>query len=335
MPAVTSPDGFQTTVVRMPSPGIPGDFAGANIRASLIGGPGAYVASPGGVLVGAMAWANPATGIASSYYQPNSFVGFVHREGQALITQFLGFSGLTIPGGYGVTLFQQGEFWGLFSGGCTPGQKVYASAVGGALSGNTTGNSVTASNTSVTTSGGNTLTLVGSTTGTVAIGQVVVAAGLPAGTYITGGSGTSWTIANYDGTTIPVVTTVAATFYGVQETGPLAGAGSQSGWACLQTILAPVSFTASLAVPAAGVAFGVLTVTAISGSGVLLPGQWISATGGGGLPATANVSILEQLTGTAGSTGTYLTTNTYYTVTSTNTFSAAVGQAGKISSWVV
>lgn len=314
--------GFQTFVNILPPPGVAGDFAGANIRANVVASPWGFAASPGGVTVGVAGWANPTTNIASTYYQPNSFAGFVHRSQQALITQFLGISSATIVGGDMVTLMDQGDFWGIFASSATAGQKVYANPVTGALTSNTTGNSVTASNTSVTTSNGNTLTLVGTTTGTIAIGQVVVAAGLPAGTYITAGSGTSWTIANYDGVTIPVVTTVAATFYGVQETQ----------FYVASPVVADCSFTASLAVPASGTAFGVLTVTAVS-SGTLVPGQFISATGGGGLASSANVQILQQLTGTTGSTGTYLTNNTYYTVTSTNTFDATQGKLGKISTW--
>lgn len=326
MPAVTSPDGFQTTVVRMPSPGIPGDFAGANIRSNVIGGPGQYVASPGGVTVGTFAWFNPVTGIASSYYQANSFMGLVRRGGDALITSFLGFNGLLIPGGYPVVGMSQGEFWGLFSAGCTAAQYVYANALGGGLSGAANNSSVTASDTSATTSGGNTLTGIGTLTGSITAGMVLVMAGIPAGTYFVTGGASPWTIANYDGAVIPNVATTAFTAYGITQTPTL--------FVCMQTIPANPLFTASLAAPAAGNAFGILTVTAIA-SGVLAAGQWLAATGGGGLPATSNVSILEQLTGTAGSTGTYLTTNAQYTVTSTNTFSAAVGQAGKISSWMV
>lgn len=324
MSVVTSPDGFQTTVVRMPAPGVPGDFAGANIRANVIGGPGQYVATPAGVLIGAGAYADPATGQASNYYRQNAFQGFVHREGQSIITAYLGIASQTIPGGDAVTVMNFGEFWGLFSAGVTAGQYVYADPVSGALSGGSSGASVTASNTSVTTSGGNTLTLVGTTTGTVAIGQIVVAAGLPNGTYITGGSGTSWTIANLDGATIPVVTTVAASFYGVQQLG---------NFRVMQTVAAPAQFTATLAVPAAGAAFGTLTVSAVA-SGVIVPGQWIYSTGTVAVPTTANIEILEQLTGTAGGTGTYQTTNTFYAVGSGQTFFGTTGLIAKISSIV-
>ena len=93
-------------------------------------------------------------------------------------------------------------------------------------------------------------------------------------------------------------------------------------------VTADCSFTASLAAPVAPSDFSVLTVTAI-GSGALQPGQWLSATG---LAASLNVQILQQLTGTTGSTGTYLTSNGPV-IASTATFVATQGKLGKISSW--
>ena len=325
MPAVTSPDGFQTTVVRMPAPGVAGDFAGANIKANIISGAGAFVAPAAGTLIGAMAYGDPTAGIGSNYYRPNSFQGFVHREGQAIITPFLGYAGQSIPGGMEVTLMNLGEFWGLFSAGATVTQKVYADPLYGTLSSNTTGNSVKVTGGAGTVSG-TTLTLTTApTSGTYAVNQIIVMAGLPAGTYATAVTGSAIgdtiTLANLDGATIPAIgTATSITAYGVQETP----------FTVLQNVPAPASFTASLATPASGAAFGVLTVTAVA-SGILTPGQWINATG---LPSTANVEILQQLTGTTGGAGTYLTTNTYYTIASTSTFQAVTGQVGKISSIV-
>jgi hypothetical protein len=312
--------GFQTFVNNLPPPAVAGDFAGANIRANVIASLNGFVATPAGVVVGRGAWADPTYGLASNYYRTSSFMGFVHRNMQALITAYLANNGSTIQSGDPVTVMDQGEFWGFFASSASVGQKVYFDPVTGALTANSTGQSVTASNTSVTISGGNALSLVGTTTGTVAIGQLVVMAGLPNGTYITAGSGTSWTIANADGTTIPNISTTAASFYGVQE----------SQFFVASPVTADASFTASLAVPTAPSNFGVLNVSAIA-SGVLAAGQWLSATG---LPASANVQILEQLTGTAGSTGTYLTNNVAYTISSTSSFAATQGKLGKISSWV-
>lgn len=327
----TSPNGFPTFVNAYPAPGVAGDFAGANIRASVIIGPNAFVASPGGVSVGQMAWGNPTTGIGSSYYQTGSFLGFVHRDQQALITTFMGASGVGIVGGDMLTLQAQGDFWGFFTSGATAGQKVYANPVTGALSANSTGQSVTATISAggASVSSGVLTTTDADVTGTVAVGQVVTSAGsgIPAGTYIASAAGTGsgthlWNLANADGTAIPNVSagSLTWTLYGVQETP----------WYVAQPVTADCSFTASLAVPAAGTTYGVLTVSAIS-SGSLVPGQWISATG---LPGTANVQILYQLTGTAGSTGTYATNNTYYTIASTSSFDATQGKVGKISTWV-
>lgn len=324
MPGV-SPNGFPTFVNAYPAPGAPGDFAGANIRASVIIGPNAFVASPGGVSIGQFAWGNPTSGIGSSYYQPSSFLGFVHRGQQGLITNFLGASGVGVVGGDMLTLQAQGDFWGFFTAGATAGQKVYANPVTGALSSNSTGQSVTGAITSAQISTAGVMT-VNTITGTpLAVGQVITGTGVPAGTYIaslgsgSGGTGT-YNLANVDGTAFPSVGAEAMTYWGVQETP----------WYVAQPVMADASFTAALAVPAAGTTFGVLTVSAIA-SGSLAPGQWISATG---LPGTANVQILYQLTGTAGSTGTYATNNTSYTISSTSSFDATQGKVGKISSWV-
>jgi hypothetical protein len=327
MPGATS--GIQQFVNRELPIGTPGDWAGANIRASVTVGPWALVAPPSGVTIGAIGWANPATGICSNYFQPNSFPGFIHREQQAQGLQTSGGSIVTniaatqILSGNPVTALAQGAFLGLFQGGASAGNSVYANPTTGALIAAASGQGVSASNTSVTTSGtGNTtLTLVGTTTGTVAIGQIVSAVGLPPGTYITAGSGTAWTIANLDGTALPTITTTAATFYGQQPVQ----------WLCMQNVPALASFTATLAASAGAGPFGVLTVSAV-GSGVILPGQWIQSAGTVPVPLTANLQIIQQLTGTAGSTGTYLTSNTI-AVGSGQTFTAYNGQVAPISSW--
>lgn len=326
-----SGDGFQTFVNNALPPAVAGDFAGANIRANVVAGAFGFTATPAGVLIGNGGWANPATKLVSNYYQPASFPSFIHREGQAVITNFLGVSTLTILQGMAVTPFDQGDFWGLFTAGATPGQKVYFDPLFGALSGNTTGNSVGGAITSASITGG-VLTVVTITGTPLAIGQIIGGAGVPAGTYIsslgsgTGGAGT-YNLTNLDGTAIANVTAEAMTYTGVQETQ----------FYVASTVTADADFTASLAAPVAPSLFGILTVTAVA-SGVLAPGQWLSATGGGGLPGSQNVQILEQLTSTAsggalGSTGTYLASNPSQVVTSTNTFVGTQGKLGRISSW--
>ena len=315
--------GFPSFVNAYLPPAVVGDFAGANIKANVVSGPVAFTASPEVVTVGVIAWANPASGIASTYYQANSVPGFVHRDQQAIITNFLGVSGLGIPGGDAVTVMDQGDFWGYFASGATAGQKVYANPLTGALTAAATGGSVGGAITaaSITAS----VLTVGTITGTpLAVGQIIGGAGVPAGTYIaslgtgSGGTGT-YNLANLDGTTIANVSSEAMTYAGVQETQ----------FFVMQPVTADASFTASLAVPAAGTQYGVLTVSAIA-SGVLQAGQWLSATG---LPGSANTQIIEQLTGSAGGTGTYLTSNSFYTIASTASFAATQGKLGKISSW--
>lgn len=312
-------DGFQEFVNNELPPGIPGDWAGANIRANFPAGPFALVASPAGVTVGAIAWANPNTGMATSYFVPGCASGFVHREGQGIITQFLGVATMEIVEGDAVTPQVQGDWWGLLAGGGSAGQQIYANPVTGALSAAASGNTVTGAITSASLSSAGVLTVATITGSPLAVGQIIVGAGVPNGSYIaslgtgTGGTGT-YNLANADGTAFSTVSAEAMTYYGVQ--------GTQ--FYLAQTVTPDCSFTASLAEPAAGEANGVLTVTAIA-SGSLVPGQWISATG---LPGSANVQILEQLTGT-----TYLTSNVGYTVSSTNTFVATQGKVGKITSW--
>jgi Uncharacterized conserved protein (DUF2190) len=319
-----SSDGFQTFVNKELPVAVAGDFAGANIRANVVAGAFGYAATPAGVTIGVGAWANPATKLASNYFQPQSFPGFVHREGQAIITTFLGVASQQIQAGSMVTVMDQGDFWGLFAAGATPGQKVYFDPVTGALTANASGNGVSGAITSASLAATGVLTVVTITGTPLAVGQIITGVGVPPGSYIsslgtgTGGAGT-YNLTNADGTPFPVVAAEAMNYYGVQE----------SPYYVASTVTADCDFTASLAVPAAGTAFGILTVTAIA-SGALAAGQWISATG---LPGSANVQILEQLTGTAGSTGTYLTTNTYYTIASTNTFVATQGKLGRISTW--
>jgi hypothetical protein len=328
MPPGTA-SGFQSFVNNELPPGVAGDFAGANIRASVVAGAFAYVATPGGVIVGVGAWANPASKLASNYYQPGSFMGFVHRDGQAIITDFLGIDSMQIIDGDMVTVMAQGDFWGLFFSGATPGQKVYFDGVTGALTANEPGQSVSGAITSASLATTGILTVVTISGSPLLPGQAITGVGVPPGSYIvsqltgtTGEAGT-YQLANADNVPFPVVSAVAMAYAGVQE----------SQFYVASVVTADADFTGSLAPPAAGTPFGVLTVSAVA-NGVIVPGQFISATGGGGLAGGLNTQILEQLTGTTGGDGTYLTTNTSATVTSTNTFVGTQGKLGRISSWL-
>lgn len=307
--------GFQQFVNQQLAPGVPGDFAGANIKGSANAPEGGFVAALAGVLIGAFAWGDPASGFASNFYQVNSALGFVHREMQALITVFLGISGMTIPSGLGVTLLNQGDFWALFSGGATVGQKVYADPVTGLCTAGAAGAGVAGTMTGSIAVGG--LMTISAITGTpLAVGQGVNVVGAPAGSYIsalgsgTGGTGT-YQLANANGAAYVIVTSTTINYTGPVET-PFYVASN---------VKVNASVTASIATS------GVMTVTAV-GSGVLTAGQFIS-----GAAVPANYQIQQQLTGSAGSTGTYLLNLAPTTAVSSTTITATQGQVGKISSW--
>lgn len=328
-----SSSGIQSFVNLELPVGVPGDWWGADIRASVPVGSWELVAPPSGTTVGVAAWANPATGLCTNYFQPNSFSGFIHREQQAQGLQTSGanivvnVTAAQVLAGYPVTSLAQGNFLGLFQGGCSVGNQVYANPTTGALIAGASGGSVTGSNTAatLTSASGSTATLTlttGDSTGSaVAIGQIIAGAGIPPGTYITAGSGLIWTVGNLDGTALSNVSSETISWYGQQAIQ----------WLCMENIPAAASFTATLAAESGLGPFGILTVSAV-GSGTLVPGQWIQSAGATPVPLTSNIRIMQQLTGTAGGTGTYLVSG-YITVGSGETFTTYQGQIAKISSW--
>ncbi len=189
--------GFQQTVNAQPAPGIEGDFATADPRATVLIGPGAFVAAAAGLIVGRFGWGNQTTGLASNTFDGVGTIGFVHRDVQALITQYLAESSMTIPQGFMATLFSRGAFWGRFAAGAVIGQKVFANFLTGLLTSAAAGTSTTeATGTGVIAVTTGILTISGSPTGTWAVGQIVSGTGVPAGTRITalgtgtGGAGT-------------------------------------------------------------------------------------------------------------------------------------------------
>lgn len=325
--------GFQSFVNNELPIGVAGDFAGANIRATVNAPPFGYVAPAGGTLVGAFAWGDPSTGIASNYYKPSASLGFVHRENEALITTFLGISTLLIPQGLRVTLYNQGDFMGIFLAGATVGQKVYCDPVTGLLTANATGNGVTANSTASSLANTGILTVGATLTGTIAVGQAVTGAGIPEGSYVgsqlsgSAGSTGTYQLLNANGAIAsgswPVVTSETVNFWGVIET-PFQVASNVK--------VNAVGTSSSIAAAVAPGVGGILTVGTLS-SGTFAAGQFLTATGGGGLAASANAQILYQLPGgTVGGAGTYQTNYGGAAVTST-TITGSAGNLGKISSW--
>jgi hypothetical protein len=111
---------FQRQVYYQPAPAVEGDFCDHNPRTTVNAGPGGLVAGETGVMVGRFAWFDPDTPLDpndaprivnpfSAVAQP--VVGFVHREQQGLITNWLGGAGMWVPSGFPVTLHQTGGFF--------------------------------------------------------------------------------------------------------------------------------------------------------------------------------------------------------------------------------
>jgi len=126
-------NGFQGSVNNQPAPGQAGDFYGVNPRCIALAGPGKYVAPVGGLIVGNFCWANPDTGEVSQSYEPGFQIAMLRRDQQAIIIDFLAPATYLMNAGFPLTLFVQGDFWGKFAGGATPGQKVFANPSDGSL----------------------------------------------------------------------------------------------------------------------------------------------------------------------------------------------------------
>lgn len=308
-----SRNGFQTFVNSQPAPAAAGDFASTNPRMSLQAPDAGYVAVAAGVYVGRFAWGSYALETAANYFSLLARPGFVHREQQGMLVDFLEQDSLLVQGGYPVTLMSHGDFWANFAGGGAIGAKVYADPLTGLATADVTGQSLTTAITaSLATTG--VLTVTVAAAATLAVGQIITGTGVPAGTYIvsqlTGSAGDTGTYQlNVTGT---VLTSRAMVAYGKIETS----------FTLESTVLIDVALTASLAVT------GILTVSAVA-SGVLSPGQFLNATG---LPS--NTRLVSQLTGSAGSTGTYtVSTGVASTLLTSRAFTAAAGKLGKISTW--
>lgn len=313
---------FQTRVNTQPAPAVAGDFASANPRASVTAPPGGYQVAPnypatfGGALrealiVGRFCWSNYATGIAANFFQPGSLLGFVHRECQTIITEFLLEQRVGIQAGFAVTSANQGDFWADFAPGPdAAGLVVYADPVTGKASADVAGQGVTFGLTAALAATG--VLTVTATSGVLAAGQLIQNAALsyPLGTFIvsqlTGSAGSTGTYQLNQGI---VIGSGVATAYGKQETKfklatPVAG---------------PVAFTGEFdGTPGATftgvISANVLTVSALTG--VLRQGDLISGAG------VAQVPLGKQLTGFPGSTGTYSLTHSDVgseAMTSTNT----------------
>jgi hypothetical protein len=307
---------FQKQTNQQPAPGIAGDFATTNPRATVVAGPGALVAGVGGLTCGLFGWCDPATFSVVTNAGAGAPNGFVHNAHNALITQYLAETSLIIPQGFEVgDLFDAGDFWVVNNGTtpATPGQKAYANNSNGQASFAATGTPPTgASATGVVTAGTATVT------GSIAI--VPGAAGVAGQTApgiltVTAGSGL------VIGATLSGGAIISGTTIVAQLTGTAGGTGTYQ--VSVPQTVSSLSITAT---------WGILTISG-SVTGAFAVGQTISGTS-----VVAGTFITALGTGTGGD-GTYIlsnntavssTTITAYSATETGWYCRSFGAPGEV-----
>ncbi|MGP1609787.1 MAG: structural cement protein Gp24, partial [Burkholderiales bacterium] len=273
--------GFQNTVNRQQAPAVAGDFASANPRASVLAGEGAFVAGLAGAIVGRFAWIGDdgitVLNVGSADRAPD---GFIHRDMQGLITEYLGESSMRIPEGFAVTLFNEGDFWATVTGStaATYNAAVYANFATGEI---TIGSAATGA--SATGSIGSTNTGSLGSTNTAALGATFTATGTGTSFVVTSVTGLISIGDEIDGTGVTAGTTIVG-----QVSGTTGGAGT---------------YTTSAATTSAAdtiTCFGSTIVTSVT-TGLISIGDVLN--GGVGYPVGA--TIATQVSGTAGGAGVY------------------------------
>jgi hypothetical protein len=281
---MTGSGGYQTSVDTVPAPGVEGDFCDSNPRAAHDAGPGGLVAGPFGVVVGRFAWTSYA-GIDPDNAPTvvNNFGsgvpdGFVHREQQALITQYLADATMLVPTGFAVTLFTRGGFF-VRNNGTTQAlvrMKAYADLATGKVSFAPTGAAGSASITGSIAAVAETIT--GSVAGNVLIVTAAPASPVVPGAFLSGTVGGSGVVAG---------TQVVS-----QLSGTIGGIGTYA-------LNVPEQLTGTGAL---ALGYGILTVSAVT-SGVLVGGGAVNGTG-----VSAGTVVSALGTGTGGA-GTYYVNN--------------------------
>lgn len=121
---------FQKSMSQYPSPGIEGSFASLNPYSSYVAGEGALIAGSDGLTIARFAWV--VKGVASNK-GAGAPAGFVPRDGQASIVEWLGSASNKIQSGRECTLHTAGDYWAVTTTAATVGQKVYASLTTGEI----------------------------------------------------------------------------------------------------------------------------------------------------------------------------------------------------------
>lgn len=220
--------GFQKTVNIQPGVGQAGDFASANMRTTVIAGPGGFIAAPAprAPIVGNFAWGNqnpalidfsnmdahgnPAVGVALGQYALGNYqgesgaeIGFVHREAEIPMYVYLAETTYAYVQGQIITLYNEGDFWAKFAAGATVGQKVFANYKDGSVYAAATGTSTQTASVTAALANTGVLTVSAVGSGTINVGDVNKANGFAILAQLSGTAGGTGTYqTSLTGTTI-------------------------------------------------------------------------------------------------------------------------------------
>ena len=128
---------FQSSINIRPPLAVEGDFASTGVYHSMLAGVQQLVADTAGVYMARFAWANLVTGKTTNAKPvdvTNCALGFSRRgSNTAVITDWQGRASMLIPAGYGVTLYDRGDFWVKTTTAAQIGQFVMASDTDGTI----------------------------------------------------------------------------------------------------------------------------------------------------------------------------------------------------------
>lgn len=292
---------FQKQVNSQPAPAVEGDFCSSNPRYSVNAGPGGLVAGTS-LIVGRAAWVTPPpdgdgfSSIANSFGSGN-ITGILHREQQALFTQYLQEVSMQVPQGFNVTLMASADLWVKNNGTTVAqvGQKAYAAFSNGMFS-----FAATATPTAGASATGTISAQTGSWTGTIA-GYVMTVTGAVTGTIVPG-----------------AILTGSGVVTGTQVVSQISGTTGGDGTYY-------VSLEQTVALTTISETYGLFTAVSAQ-TGVWAVGDVLSGAGGGGV--TTGTKITGFGTGTGG-------LGTYYVQTTQTVTSTAITSVSNVeTSWI-
>lgn len=293
---------FQRQVNTTMAPAVEGDFASANPIFSVDAGPGAFVAGLLGVTVARFVWRDGANPNAVNNYGGGLPLGFIHREQQGLITNYLGGYGMMVPSGFGITVMNGGDFWvrNAGAGAVTIGMKAFADLSSGAITFAAAGTSPTTGGSATGTIAAGTGSFTGSITddimtitavlsGVAVVGGTLSGTGVASGTIITGQlSGTAGGVGTYRvniGSQAATSTTISETY------GTFTAASALTGNFEIGDVLSGSGVTSGTQITALGTGTGglgtyIVTPTQTAGSTTIsatgnIETKWIAMSAGG------------------------------------------------------